>query len=175
MGGTLGTEIEFTQEKTDLLKDQAGTTPFNRVLVGAEVMMQAGFVELTAKRMQEVVQSFVSAYNGNNLEGFGDVFDLFEDDLSVAKPIEARRLGGGGAGSETNDPNQIIIFPLFAPSSAFTVAFDASTQRQINTTLQFYRSDKYVWKQTGSKYDGSPMTYWSASAWTNGYVEELGA
>lgn len=157
LGGTQGATLTFNQEKADIMYDQYGTKPANRVVVGEELSLEASLVQTTQARLAAVFQEFTS-----HASGFSQASAIGQDDISVVKSLKLIRVV---AGVNSTDADDTLYMPAAAPMGTASWSFDAATQRVTGVSFTCYKSTKYVRAS-----DDAPLWFFTRSAIQDGFV-----
>ena len=154
LGATKDTKLPITQSLSDIMGDQYGTSPINKVFTGEELMLETELVRGTAERLSEVWQGF-----NMKKDSSGAITSIYYSSVvglsqrQIAKPIRLVKVVGLAEATEGGALANSIVLLACAPHAEAEFPYDAATQRTVPIKFKVYPSDVY----TDDK--GSPI-YW---------------
>ncbi len=143
---TQGTTLRDITEKSDIVWDQNGTSPANKVATGHTVELDASIVGATLEQLAVVIQGFTSYTGGAG--GATKRSVIGQDDLTISTPIELVLLTGD---VEETDNAFKLILPNAAIMSEPEWAFNAADQRVVSIKFFCYKSARYTDTATGGQ------------------------
>lgn len=126
-----GVEIEFATQTVDLMSDQTGQAPQDRVIVGQTVMIRVPLAEITMDNWATALNQTKKHYSGSvgvpgaNLVGTS-LLNSKAQSLVLIKYVD---------GSASTDSEDYFKFAKAAPTGNFTVSFSRDGQRVM--TVEF--------------------------------------
>ncbi len=136
MGKSMGgCEIEKVEDIKDIMHDQNGTQPWDKIVTGQAWLVRTPLSEITVARIQQVSRGIVVAAGGST---------KFEDDMfrsgrdNFAKKLILKRINSDG--SETTDPMYTFNFYLAFPRITAPFTYTVDGQRVMEVEWYIFKS-----------------------------------
>lgn len=133
---TDATEMEFVEDVADILYQQFGTQPYDKIPTGQAIQITAVFGQMTNARLAKLMRG-ITVSNGGKSMNFGhDIYRSARDNF--AKGIIVKRVQSDG--TVTTDPRYIFTGYLAFSMVTGPVSFEASTQRGLAVTFYLFKN-----------------------------------
>jgi hypothetical protein len=130
---TAATQLEFKETNKDIMFQQDGTAPSDKVPTGIEGTCKMAFGEITTALIQKLLRGYSTAGDPNSGK-FSRT--LYVSRRSLAKRLKLIRVDSEG--NESTDLNYMMTFFLASPEITGTIDWAADKQRDIAVTFYLF-------------------------------------
>lgn len=129
---TEDTELEFVEDVKDIIFQQDGTQPADKIPTGQAFMVTMTIGEITTARLEKIMRGFTSSGNGNSAKLGRDLYRSGKDNF--AKKLVLKRVDSDGNAWG----NHYYWLTFYAAMPMITGNFQWGADTQRNLQIQFY-------------------------------------
>jgi hypothetical protein len=133
---TDATEMEFIEDLADILYQQFGTQPYDKIPTGQAIQITCVLGQITNARMEKLMRGITLSGDGKSMNFGNDLYRSGRDNF--AKEIVIKRVQSDG--TVTTDPRFIFTGYVAMPMVTGPVSFEASTQRGLAVTFYLFKN-----------------------------------
>lgn len=142
LGGFDSLVWRISEETTDLVFSQYGTSPADKAVTGTSVEIELGLAQATPERLAEVMSGFTVSYDTNgNPVGYMFASTVGQRHSDIWKQMRLTRVVGQ---VESSHPMDTAIVWRAAPTVNLELTYDASSQRFARFTFTCYMDPDHL-------------------------------